>query len=193
MDLALFDFDGTITFRDSFKPFLYFSAGRTRRAIGSIVLLPLFIAYKLGIVSASKTRATVAGFAFRGRLLIDIQQLGASYARDVLPGTIRPKARERIQWHKERGDRVVVVSAALCVYLREWCSQMDLEVVCTDLETKDGKITGRYHVMEFTSVTAAGQSLCFASRRSPLDGCVSRAREVIVTRLLSFLTTFSLR
>ncbi len=144
MDLALFDFDGTITFKDSFKPFLYFAADRNRRAVGSILFLPLLIGYKLGIVSASRTRATVAGFAFRGRLLTDMQRLGASYARDVLPATIRPKALERIQWHRERGDRVVVVSAALCVYLREWCSQMNLEVVCTELETNGGKITGRY-------------------------------------------------
>src|SRR5262249_15253888 len=54
------------------------------------------------------------------------------------------KALERIEWHKSRGDRVVVVSAALCVYLAEWCGQMDLEVICTEFETRDGKITGRY-------------------------------------------------
>jgi phosphatidylglycerophosphatase C len=144
MNLALFDFDGTITFKDSFRPFLYYAAAPTRRMIGNVVLLPLLIGYKVGIISASRTRATVAGFAFRGRRLADIQHLGASYARDVLPATIRPKALERIRWHKERGDRVVVVSAALCVYLREWCRQVDLEVICTEFGTRDGKITGRY-------------------------------------------------
>jgi HAD superfamily phosphoserine phosphatase-like hydrolase len=158
MNLALFDFDGTITFKDSFKPFLLYAAGRTRRVVGTLLFLPLIVAYRFGMVSASKTRATIAGFAFRGRLLAQVQELGSTYARDVLPTTVRPRALERIEWHKARGDRVVVVSAALCVYLAEWCRQMDLEVICTEFETRDGKITGRYHMLESTSVTAAGQS-----------------------------------
>jgi phosphatidylglycerophosphatase C len=144
MNLALFDFDGTITFKDSFKPFLLYAAGRAKRVVGTLMFIPLLVAYKLGIVSASKTRATVAGFAFRGRRLVEVQELGSTYAREVLLTTVRPKALERIEWHKARGDRVVVVSAALCVYLAEWCRQMDLEVICTEFETRDGKITGRY-------------------------------------------------
>jgi phosphatidylglycerophosphatase C len=144
INLALFDFDGTITFKDSFQPFLLYATGRVRKTIATIVLLPLLIGYKLGIIPASKTRAIVSAFAFRGRPLEEIEQFGRAYARDVLPLTVRPKALERLQWHKERGDRVIVVSAALCVYLRGWCRQMDLEVICTELETRDGTITGRY-------------------------------------------------
>lgn len=147
MNLALFDFDGTITFKDSFKPFLLFAVGRARGIIGKILFIPLVIAYKLGIVSASKTRAAIAGFAFRGRRLGELQRLGEIYAREILPTTIRAKALERIEWHKARGDRIVVVSAALCVYLAEWCRQMELEVICTSFEARDGKITGRYQLM----------------------------------------------
>jgi phosphatidylglycerophosphatase C len=32
----------------------------------------------------------------------------------------------------------------LCVYLRAWCREMELEVICTEFETSDGMITGRY-------------------------------------------------
>ena len=148
MNLALFDFDGTITFKDSFQPFLLYAAGRARKIVGTIVLLPLLVGYKFGIIAASKTRAIVSAFAFRGRRLEEITRLGTAYARNVLPLTVRAKALDRIQWHKARGDRVIVVSAALCVYLREWCRQMDIEVICTELETTDGKITGRYPLMK---------------------------------------------
>ena len=43
-----------------------------------------------------------------------------------------------------RGDRVVVVSASLEVYLEPWCRKLDLDVVCTRLETCNGHLTGRY-------------------------------------------------
>ena len=166
MDLALFDFDGTITFKDSFEPFLRYATGRSRTVIGGIALLPLIIAYKLGLVSASKTRAIVAGFAFRGRPLTDVQRLGSAYAKEILPKTLRPKALERIMWHRTRGDRVVVVSAALCVYLEEWCRLMEVEVICTSFETKNGMITGRYQRMKITSIDPDGQSAGYAETRA---------------------------
>jgi phosphatidylglycerophosphatase C len=146
MNLALFDFDGTITFRDSFQPFLLYAATPSRKLFGTIALLPLLIGYKLGFVSATKTRQAVAGFAFRGLPLVDIERLGGAYARDVIPVTLRTKALDRIRWHKAQGDRVLIVSAALCVYLRAWCREMELEVICTEFETSDGMITGRYRM-----------------------------------------------
>jgi HAD superfamily hydrolase (TIGR01490 family) len=144
MNLALFDFDGTITFKDSFEPFLYYAADPFRIAVGRFVLIPLVIGYKLRIISASKTRASVAMFGFRGRRLNEVKQAGARYARDVLPGIVRPKALERIEWHKAQGDVVVVVSAALDVYLVEWCRRMEVDLICTELEARDGILTGGY-------------------------------------------------
>ena len=143
MNLALFDFDGTITFKDSFAPFMRMAAHPSTSA-RRIRLLPLIAGYKAGIVSASTTRARIASFVFRGRQESEIRELGASYARQVLPGTVRPKAIERIAWHKARGDAVVVVSAALDVYLAEWCRLASLDTLCTELEVIDGVLTGRY-------------------------------------------------
>ncbi len=144
MNLALFDFDGTISFGDTFTPFLHFAVEPKRKAAGRVVLIPLIVGYKLGIVSQSATRERVAGFGFRGRREADVRQAGSNYARDVLPGVIRPKALKRINWHKAQGDVVVVVSASLDVYLAEWCRGLDLDVICTELEARDGTLTGRY-------------------------------------------------
>ena len=144
MNLALFDFDGTITFKDTFTPFLYFAVDPGRIAVGTVVLTPLIVGYRLGIVSASAARAGVAAFGFRGRREADVRQAGSNYARDVLPGVIRPKALERIHWHKAQGDVVAVVSASLDVYLADWCRRLELDLICTELETRDGTLTGRY-------------------------------------------------
>ncbi len=145
MNLALFDFDGTITFSDTFTPFLYFAVHPKRIAVGRVVLLPTIVRYKSGFMSESDARVRVAGFGFRGRREVDVRQAGATYARDVLPGVIRPMALERINWHKAQGDVVVVVSGSLHVYLSEWCRRLDLDLICTELEAKDGTLTGHYH------------------------------------------------
>ena len=63
-----------------------------------------------------------------------VRALGEQFVRDVLPGLIRPIALERIAWHKDRGDRVVVVSASLDAYLIPWCRALGLDLICTELE-----------------------------------------------------------
>jgi phosphatidylglycerophosphatase C len=144
MNLALFDFDGTITFGDTFTPFLYFAVDPQRIFLGRFVLAPVVAGYRLGLVSESRARVHVSAFGFRGKPESDVREAGALYARDVLPKTIRTRALERIKWHKAQGDTVVVVSASLDVYLRGWCREHGLDLICTELEVDRGIMTGRY-------------------------------------------------
>jgi phosphatidylglycerophosphatase C len=144
VNLALFDFDGTISYGNTFTPFLHFAVDRKRIAAGRVVLAPVIAGYKLGFVSGSTARESATRFGFRGKREADVRRAGASYARDVLPGVIRPNALERIRWHKAQGDRVAVVSASLNMYLDEWCRPLELDVICTELDARDGILTGRY-------------------------------------------------
>ncbi len=57
---------------------------------------------------------------------------------------LRPVALERIEWHQSQGDRVVVVSGSLDVYLGPWCHKRGLECICTTLEERGGIMTGEY-------------------------------------------------
>lgn len=82
--------------------------------------------------------------AFRGQDAERVKALGERYAREVLPVLVRPVAADRIQWHKDRGDRVAVVSASLDAYLHPWCRTAGLDVICTVLEVRGDRLTGRY-------------------------------------------------
>jgi phosphatidylglycerophosphatase C len=144
MNLALFDFDGTITTREMFRPFIEFAVSPRRRVIGTAVLAPMVLGYKLGWVSPNVMRRCAAHVAFRGVLEADAFALGEQFARKELPGVLRTKALERIQWHREQGDRIVVVSGALDVYLSHWCQEHGLELLCSRLESREGRLTGRY-------------------------------------------------
>ncbi len=144
MDLALFDFDGTITTGESFGPFVKALAPRWRVRLGGVLLAPLVIGYRLGLVSGTTVRAAVVRVAFRG-LDADVFDAAARrFADDYLPTVVRPESLARIAWHRARGDRVVVVSGAFAEYLQPWCDAHSLELVASSLERRDGRLTGRY-------------------------------------------------
>jgi HAD superfamily hydrolase (TIGR01490 family) len=144
MNLALFDFDGTVTRSDTWTPFMRLAVRPARLLLGQVLLAPMVLAYRAGIVSASKARQAAARVGFYGENAAALRELGAGYAATVLPGTIRPAALDRIEWHRRQGDEVVIVSASLDVYIRPWCEAQGLDYICTTLEEHGGRLTGRY-------------------------------------------------
>jgi phosphatidylglycerophosphatase C len=144
MDLALFDFDGTITTTGTYPGFVRFAVPPLRKTAGAVILSPLIAGYRAGLVSDPTMCRVMSRLGFRGDDPARLRRLGEQYARDVLPDLIRPAALERIVWHKARGDRVVVVSASLDVYLEPWCRSIGVDVICTQLEVRNGRCTGRY-------------------------------------------------
>jgi phosphatidylglycerophosphatase C len=144
MNLALFDFDGTLTDRELFPDFMHFAVTPRRLAIGRVVLAPVVVGYKLGLVSGVATRACLVDFAFRGRSEDELRDAGERFAREIVPAALRPEAMARLRWHREQGDTVVVVSGAFDLYLSHWCAQHGLDLLCSSLESRDGVMTGRY-------------------------------------------------
>ncbi|HKO52831.1 MAG TPA: HAD-IB family hydrolase [Polyangiaceae bacterium] len=143
MNLALFDFDGTVTFEDTFTPFIYFASSRSRIAFGTVLLGPMILGYKLGLIAAPRMRAAAARVSFLGRRESELNALGVRYSA-TLSEVVRPEALEKIRWHQANGDRVVVVSASLEVYLRNWCAQHGVELIGTALESRNGVLSGQY-------------------------------------------------
>lgn len=144
MNLALFDFDGTITQREMFADFMRAAVSTRRRLAGALLFGPMLAGYKLGLVSGNAIRASVVQFGFRGMRAEAVDEAGRRFALDVLPTALRPDALERIRWHRQQGDRVMVVSGALDVYLAHWCRHHGLDLLCSRLETCGGVLTGRY-------------------------------------------------
>lgn len=144
MDLALFDFDGTITTRDTMPDFVRAAAPRWRRGPGALVLLPVLVGYRRGLVSGIATRRAVVRVAFGGTDADALAAAGERFARDVLPPLVRLEAMARIDAHRRRGDEVVVVSGGLDVYLAPWAASHGLPLLCSSLERRGARLTGRY-------------------------------------------------
>jgi HAD superfamily hydrolase (TIGR01490 family) len=143
VDLALFDFDGTITSGDTWTPFMRTAVRPSRRLAGRALLAPAYVGYKCGFTTAGRVREIAARIGFTGEDAAAVGDAGRRYAHETLPGMVRRRAQERIEWHQSRGDHIVVVSASLDVYLGPWCEERQLSYICTTLEHRNGKLTGK--------------------------------------------------
>jgi phosphatidylglycerophosphatase C len=143
--VAAFDFDGTLTARDTIWPFLRAVAGRGALARGLPRTLPVLAGRGLGLVGPTPTKARLFQVYLRGRRLQDVADAATRFARDELPALVRPDAIARVRWHQARGDRCVVVSASPELYIRRWAAAEGLEAIGTRLEVDAAdRLTGRY-------------------------------------------------
>ncbi len=141
--LALFDFDGTITQRDTFLEFIKFQKGIPHFYFGMFFLSPVLVLYKLKIIRNSLAKEVVLKFFFRGDSLLSFQSACDRFIQLVLPSLLRKGVLDKIAQHLAQGDRVVVVSASPANWIEGWCRQMKIELISTELEIKMGVVTGR--------------------------------------------------
>lgn len=143
MKLALFDFDGTITKKDTVIDFIIFSCGRFKSTLAAIVLLPVFFLFNLKVISHHRAKEIIFTFFYRNWKLEKLMGFIEQYSENRLHTLIRESALQRIEWHKNRGDRVVIVSGTMDILIKKWCQSRGIGLIATVLIIKDGKITGK--------------------------------------------------
>lgn len=144
MKLAIFDFDGTITNRDSLLEFIKFAIGYKRFIIGLLVLSPILFLYKLRIIANDRAKQYFFSWYFRGMKQKDFMVIAQEYSLEKLNKIVRQKALERIRWHKHEGHTIVVVSASLECWLRPWCEKYGIALLGTKIKIDHGIITGKF-------------------------------------------------
>lgn len=145
MDLALFDFDNTITRSDTFTAFVKQTVTPFRQALFSPVLAPFILAYKADLLAASTLRQIIVFCGFRGMDTDVVDAMGKHFSAHFIASQLDYDALDKLNWHKTRGDKIVVVSASLDIYLLPWCEKMGFELLSSALETDiKGRYTGRY-------------------------------------------------
>ncbi len=73
----------------------------------------------------------------------EILQLAQDYAQQLI-FKLNPKLLEQLEHHQQLGHEVVLVSASLDLYLKPVCSYLNIDLICSEVEIKAGKLTGFY-------------------------------------------------
>ena len=142
--VAAFDFDGTLTWRDTLLPFL-------RRLLGLPTLLwvlficsPWLAGYVLRLVSNHRAKAVLLQAALAGRSVTDVERCAQAFVREYLPQQWRPWGLQQLVRHQQAGHRCVLVTASTSPYMHLVGASLGVDaVLCTEMEVVDGRYTGR--------------------------------------------------
>lgn len=143
MEIAFYDFDGTITRKDSFLQFIRFTKGRLAFYGGFLINLPVLIAYKVGIVPNWKAKEVIFSYFFKGISEEEMHEKGQEFARLVIPNILRSEAITEIERHKQSNVKQVVVTASFAIWIKPWCEYNGMELIASEYETEKLYLTGK--------------------------------------------------
>jgi phosphatidylglycerophosphatase C len=134
--VAAFDFDGTLSQRDTLVPFLRQVRGTPRVLVAAGLAVPRLRdrdAFKLALI----------GHLFRGVPAHRVAARGEAYV-PALEAVLRPEMLDRLRWHQDEGHATVLVSASLGAYLRPLAERLGLDAALAvePVVGGDGVLTG---------------------------------------------------
>lgn len=140
-----FDFDGTITKRDSLIAFLLFAKGWKEFLKCFALHLHLLLAMKAGLMDSGKVKERIFGYYFRGmpeNMFDNLCERFAEQHRNI----IRPKAMEKLrEVAAEPDSTVMIVSASVNNWVAPFFKDFpEIEIFCTRIEVADGALTGKF-------------------------------------------------
>ncbi len=143
--IAAFDFDGTITRRDTFVDLLIHTFGVGRFTSSCIRLAPLLGMYKLGLISNGATKQRLFSLFFSGMDVRVFESLCEDYSLKGIDLITRTACLEKIEWHRGEGHELVIVSASVENWIKPWALKNSFSrVIATRAEIKEGRLTGRF-------------------------------------------------
>ncbi len=146
--IAAFDFDGTISRRDTLLPFLARACGISAFSRAVARTAPTAARARTGRLTGDvhhrdASKAALLQDLLRGREATWLHREGRRYA-GVLDAKLRPEMVEQIAWHRAAGHELVIVSAGLRTYLEPFAAAHGFHhVIAVELEEGEtGRLTG---------------------------------------------------
>jgi HAD superfamily hydrolase (TIGR01490 family) len=140
---AFFDFDGTLI--DGYSAMALMQMRWRKREMSPLEIARLLmVGVEAGLGKADFDRFMRVGVrAFRGRQVDDMSEMGEKLMRSVLGGAMYPEGWDLVAAHKRRGHTVVIATSALPFQVAPLARELGVDhVLCTELETRDGVLTG---------------------------------------------------
>lgn len=143
--VAVFDFDGTLTRKDTLLEFIKFAKGKWRFYVGMLILSPILLAYILHLYPNDKAKQKVFRYFFKGMPYHLFKQLGELFSAQIDKMANAPVL-DKLESHHQSGATVYVVSASMTEWVEPWCKAHNVsQVLGTRIEvSEDNKLTGRF-------------------------------------------------
>ncbi len=145
--VAAFDFDGTLTNGGSVMPFLVAQRGLWPVVRETALLAPqLLRAAVAGGTAADTAKEKLFTRLLHGLAVDEVDRRSAEFAHRHLARHVRADTLDRLEWHRQQGHHVVIVSASPESYVRPAAAELGADgVVATRLAVGGGGLlTGGY-------------------------------------------------
>jgi phosphatidylglycerophosphatase C len=143
--VALFDLDGTITWRDTLLPFLWgFIQRRPRKLFNLWQLAPALLAY-IRCGDRGDLKARLIRMVMGGEPRVRIEAWADEFVASMRArGLLRSAALGVLEAHRGLGDRLVLLSASPDLYVPRIGRMLGFELtVCTEVLWREDRLDGR--------------------------------------------------
>jgi phosphatidylglycerophosphatase C len=153
MRLVFFDFDRTLTTRDTILSLGFLLAGAHARPYANKAqLLRAMLLLKSRLYSNHRFKKEFCRTLLTGWTEQQVAELSEIFWRQQSPRILRESVVHRLRSHRHRGDEIYIVSSNFVFALRPWEQQLRIAgVVATEPEVIDGRYTG-----ELTGAACSG-------------------------------------
>lgn len=177
--LVLFDFDGTITRRDTLFEFTRHTHSAASRAWRMVIAAPFLTAHAVRLLNARRAKEALLKTFYAGWHRDEFLEHGRRFAEGLMRNRngVHQSVMARLESHVARGDHVCIVSASASAWVRPFAERCGVDCICTELEFDaalcfTGRLAGpningdekaravrtRYDVTRFERVVAFGNT-----------------------------------
>lgn len=145
--LAVFDFDGTITNKDTFIELIKYYGGKKIFYLTLFLFSPYLLLWKLHLYPNWKIKQKIFSYYFKGMALSRFKQICESFTSNTFETIIFSQAKKQIDQHLENNDTVIIVSASVNEWVKEFASKLGInKILATEIETDENNmLTGNFH------------------------------------------------
>lgn len=144
--LAVFDFDGTLTFRDSFTLFLRVELGLTSYFKGMTGLLILALRFLAGLKTRDQLKADLIRAFLTGISVAKLEKLADDFCNRYWERLMRLNGYAEVKKQLAAGATVTLCSASPEIILRPFAQRLGVLLIATQLEEHSGVLTGNISV-----------------------------------------------
>ena len=141
-----FDFDGTLTTKDTLLEIIRYDAGTWHMLLGFLLYSPLLVLMKLHLFPNWKAKQLIFSYFFKHRSLDSFNTMCNHFAQEH-QDILRPHMIDLVRNAALTHPHVFIVSASVENWVRPFFSQLgieNIEVLGTQIEHSDQLLTGRF-------------------------------------------------
>ena len=141
--LYFFDFDGTLTYKDTMFLYLKFY-NSAKFNFQFLKHIPLFILLKLKLANAEKVKKSFISSILKGQSKTKIVEKSQQFFEEHYPEIIRENAIEFIQNIDREHTESYLVTASLDIWVKPFAEKFKMNLLATRAEFKNEIFTGNF-------------------------------------------------